>query len=236
MVIARTSGALVALMALMLGACSEENSSSTSTAAKSARDTVVASPPTLESNSTPATAKILPEPATTTASATGAPTTQVVVPTIAPSTGGSAAPQQSTTTSSPPLPPGALTLLDKDCTAEHSDSGYDLLHATVESLPSRYRLTAQYSGDTFQRDILVSFDLSSSSYVVTGELFEDGKGVARVADTGASESLFLDAPQTIAPGLVALTVRTDQVAGISGAPFDGVISLKVDGAKIESCE
>lgn len=122
-----------------------------------------------------------------------------------------------------------------DCTADNAGGAYDLLHVTVESLPSRYRLTARYSGDTSQHDILISFDLGSSSYLVTGELFEDGKGVARFAAAGSSEALFLDPPQTVAPGVVELTVRNDQIGAISGTLFAVEVLLKVDGAEIETC-
>ncbi len=123
-----------------------------------------------------------------------------------------------------------------DCTAPEADSGYDLLHVTVESIASsRYRLTAQYSGETFQHDILVSFDLGASQYLVTAELFEDGSGVPRISDAALSEDGFLDPPQTISPGLVDLSIRGDQIARISGTRFGVRVSLKVDGADVEAC-
>lgn len=130
----------------------------------------------------------------------------------------------------------AAVLVDMDCNAERTESGYDLLHVKAESLALAYRFVAQYSGDTFQHDILVSFDLGSSRYLVTGELFEDGKGVVRVADLGSSEDFFLDPPQSVTPGLVDVTVRHDQISGISGTPFVIRVLLKVDGAEIESCQ
>ena len=126
-------------------------------------------------------------------------------------------------------------LADRECTAARDDPAYDLVHVTVESLPSRYRLTAQYSGDTFQHDILVTFDLGASSYLATAELFEDGSGVPRVTGSDSSEDVFLDPPQTVAPGLVDLSVRSDQISRISGTPFAVSVSLKVDGSDIEAC-
>jgi hypothetical protein len=126
--------------------------------------------------------------------------------------------------------------VDIDCTAPPGDAGFDLLHVTVESLPSRYRVAAQYSGDAFQHDILVSFDLGASKYLVTAELFEDGNGVGRLFAAGSSEDVFLDPPQTIAPGVVDLTIRNDQIGGISGTPFSVQVSLKVDGLQIETCQ
>jgi hypothetical protein len=238
-VIARTSVVLFVLLPLSLGACSDGNASSTSSVPESAGETVVTSPPTLQANSIPPaiTVQSVPASVTTAVAVTGVPTT-VPRPTIATSTTfvpGSTAPQQVTTTPSTPAPAGATALVDKDCAAENN-SGYDLLHVKVESLVSRYRLTAQYSGDTFQHDILISFDLGASIYLVTGELFEDGKGVAQVASSGSSEGVFLDPPQTISPGLVDLTVRNDQIGGISGTPFDVTVLLKVDGVEIETCK
>jgi hypothetical protein len=237
-VIARTSVVLFVLLPLAIGACSDGTASSTSSAPESARETVVTSPPTLQANSIPAVAvPSVPGLDTTTVSVSGVPTT-LARPTIATSTTlepGSSAPQQVTTTPSAPAPAGANALVDKDCAAENT-SGYDLLHVKVESLASRYRLTARYSGDTFQHDILITFDLGSSIYLVTGELFEDGKGVARVASSGSSEAVFLDPPQTITAGLVDLTVRNDQIGEVSGTPFDITVLLKVDGVEIETCK
>jgi hypothetical protein len=123
-----------------------------------------------------------------------------------------------------------------DCNSESADPGFDLLHVTVESLSSRYRLAARYSGDAFQHDILVSFHLGPSTYLVTAELFEDGNGVARLSDASSSEDVFLDPPQTITPGVVDLTVRNDQIGGISGTPFNVEVSLKVDGLDVETCQ
>jgi hypothetical protein len=123
-----------------------------------------------------------------------------------------------------------------DCTAPPADASFDLLHVTVESLPARYRLAAQYSGDAFQHDILVSFDLGASTYLVTAELFEDGTGVPRLSAAGSTEDVFLDPPQTVTPGVVDLTVRNDQIGGISGTPFSVKVSLKVDGLQIETCQ
>jgi hypothetical protein len=123
-----------------------------------------------------------------------------------------------------------------DCTAPPADASFDLLHVTVESLPARYRLAAQYSGDAFQHDILISFDLGASTYLVTAELFEDGNGVARLYAAGSNEDVFLDPPQTITAGVVDLNVRNDQIGGISGTPFSVQVSLKIDGLPIETCQ
>jgi hypothetical protein len=154
------------------------------------------------------------------------------------STVGSGTPVSVTTTiGSPPTvaTDGAAVLVDRDCTAARVGEGYDLMHVTVESVSSRYRFTARYTGDAVQHDILVTFDLGASSYLVTAELFEDGSGVPRVTGSDSSEDVFLDSPQTITPGLVDLTVRGDQISGISGAPFAVSVSLKVDGSDIETC-
>jgi hypothetical protein len=126
--------------------------------------------------------------------------------------------------------------LDRDCIAANADAGYDLLHTTVEWLGTRYRLSARYSGDSLQHDILVSFDLGASTYLVTAELFEDGNGVGRVSSTGSTNDIFLDPPQTITPGLVDLSVRNDQIEAISGTPFVVRVSLKVDGSEMENCQ
>jgi len=123
-----------------------------------------------------------------------------------------------------------------DCTAPTSDASFNLLHVTVESLSARYRFAAQYSGDAFQHDILVSFDLGASTYLVTAELFEDGNGVGRVSAAGSTDDVFLDPPQTISAGVVDLNVRNDQIGGISGTPFSVQVSMKVDGLQIETCQ
>jgi hypothetical protein len=125
--------------------------------------------------------------------------------------------------------------MDRDCTAANADVGYDLLHATVESLGTRYRFVARYSGDTFRHDILVSFDLGASTYLVTAELFEDGNGVGRVTRIGSADDVFLDPPQTITPGLVDLSVRNDQIGELSGTPFVVRVSFEVDGSEMENC-
>jgi hypothetical protein len=109
------------------------------------------------------------------------------------------------------------------------------VHVTVESLGTRYRLAARYSGDTVQHDILVSFALGGAAYLVTAELFEDGNGIGRVATAGAPDDVFLDPPQTITPGVVDLSVRNDQIASVSGTPFTVSVSLKVDGSEMENC-
>jgi hypothetical protein len=83
--------------------------------------------------------------------------------------------------------------------------------------------------------VLVSFDLGSSTYVVTGELFEDGTGIGRVTSVSTSDDIFLDPPQTVTAGVVDLNVRNDQIAAISGTPFTVGVSLKVDGSDIETC-
>ena len=80
---------------------------------------------------------------------------------------------------------------------------------TVQRLNSAYRLIAKYSGDTLQHDILVSFDLGASAYLVTAELFEDGNGVAQISDSRTLGGVFLDPPQSILRNLVDLTVRDD---------------------------
>jgi hypothetical protein len=56
-----------------------------------------------------------------------------------------------------------------------------------------------------------------------------------VADVAASGTTFLDPPQTIEAGNVELDVQTKQIASISGTPFPVTVSLRVDGADIETC-
>jgi hypothetical protein len=123
-----------------------------------------------------------------------------------------------------------------NCTTPPADPSFDLLHVTVESLPARYRFAAQYSGDALQHDILISFVLGASTYLVTAELFEDGNGVGRVSAAGSTDDVFLDPPQTITAGVVDLSVRNDQIGGISGTPFSVQVSMKVDGLQIETCQ
>jgi hypothetical protein len=135
-----------------------------------------------------------------------------------------------------PAPAGTTRLVDRDCTASSSaGTGYDLVHVTVDSSASKYRFTARYTGDSVQHDVLVSFDLGTSTYVVTGELFEDGTGIGRITSVSTSDDIFLDPPQTVTAGLVDLNVRNDQIAAISGTPFTVGVSLKVDGSDIETC-
>jgi len=124
--------------------------------------------------------------------------------------------------------------MDTAC-ATPGAAGFDLLHATVTAGASTYRFSAQYSGNASQHDILVSFNLGSSAYVVSGELFEDGTGVGQVADAATSDATFLDPPQTIVAGNVELNVQSRQIASISGTPFAISVSLKVDGADVETC-
>jgi hypothetical protein len=233
-VIARMPVALLALLAVAVGACSDGRTSSgaTSTAATSALETVVTDPTTIRSTptSTPATAPTVPPPRTT---------ASTVATTMPPAVGDDSVPAHTSTDSSAPPPTtvsDGVAVTDRDCNSETADASFDLLHVTVESLPSRYRMAAQYSGDAFQHDIVVSFDLGASTYLVTAELFEDGTGVARLTDVGSSEDAFLDPPQTITPGVVDLTVRNDQIGGISGTPFNVGVSLKVDGLEIETCQ
>jgi hypothetical protein len=109
------------------------------------------------------------------------------------------------------------------------------MRLTLEALRPGYRLTARYSGDTVQHDVLVTFDLGQGTYSVTAELFEDGKGVAKVSDPRTGDDLFIEPPQVVRSGLVDLTVRDDQIGQISGTPFSISASLKVDGAGIETC-
>ena len=237
-VIAKSSVVLIALVPLTLVACSNGSSSSTSTASASGRDSVVTTPSTSRPNSVSTTVQTVPRQDTTSIAVLEVPTT-LLGPTLATSPAGVAGnspPAQATATPSLPTPAGEVALIDKDCTAENTDSGYDLLHVRVEPVLAGYRLAARYSGDTFQHDILISFDLGASSYVVTAELFEDGQGVARVVGRDSSEAVFLDPPQTITAGLVELTVRNDQISGLSGTAFDIAVSLKVDGSDIESCQ
>jgi hypothetical protein len=125
-------------------------------------------------------------------------------------------------------------LLDTDCTAPGAN-GFDLQHVKVSPTASGYRFGAQYSGDAFQHDIVVAFDIGSSRYIVSGELFEDGTGVGQLFDATASESTFLDPPQTIVANAVGLDVARALVGSISGSPFAITVSLKVDGADIETC-
>jgi hypothetical protein len=105
----------------------------------------------------------------------------------------------------------------------------------VKSAGSSYRFSARYSGNATQHDILVSFDLGPSTYLVTAELFEDGRGVGQVSGGGATEATFLDPPQTIVAGDVELDVPSNLIASISGTPFPVTVSLKVDGADSETC-
>ena len=230
---------LAALIALVVG-CSS-SSASTSTTSLSVPNSVVAdegstplSPTTSVTVATTASADTdvvaADEPATTLVAA-GASTTSAPKP-IA--TDPHPGPPTSVATN-PGIGAGPGTeLVNADCAAAGSN-GFDLVHVRVESLPSRYRFTAGYSGDAFQHDILVSFDLAASTYLITAELFEDGSGVSRIARPGVSGDAFLDPPQTVTPGLVDLSVRNDQLGGIRGTPFKVSISLKVDGSAIETC-
>jgi hypothetical protein len=144
-------------------------------------------------------------------------------------------PQPVPPTAAPPSPgPAATGALDTDC-ATPGRAGFDLLRAKVEPGTSTYTFSAQYSGNASQHDIVVSFILGSSTYVVSGELFEDGTGVGQVADAAASDTTFLDPPQTIVAGKVELDVQSRQIASISGTPFAITVSLKVDGADVETC-
>ncbi|MEY2444481.1 MAG: hypothetical protein QOE00_1061 [Ilumatobacteraceae bacterium] len=109
------------------------------------------------------------------------------------------------------------------------------MHVTVERLSTGYRLAARYSGDTLQHDILVSFDLGASTYLVTAELFEDGNGVAQISESRTLTSVFLDPPQSIVRNVVDLTVKNDQISQLNGAPFTVAVSLKADGSDVERC-
>lgn len=237
-VIARRGVACVALLVTVVAACSDDGAPSGSTAG-TALAAVESSSPTHLTVSTSATVETLPQRAVTTVSRSAVETT-ALVPTSAtssPAASSTSAPNETATGSSAPEPtPGDVVLANMDCTAPEAGTGYDLLHVTVESIASsRYRLTARYSGETFQHDILVSFDLGASQYLVTAELFEDGSGVPRISDADSSEDGFLDPPQTISPGLVDLRIGGDQIARISGTPFEVRVSLKVDGADVETC-
>ena len=237
-VIARKAVGCIALLVTAVAACSDDGAPSGSSAGTSPA-AVDSTSPTRLPTATSATVETLPQPAGTTAAGSSVPTT-VLVPAGAPSSppaSSTSAPAQTTTGPSAPQPtPTGFMLADTECTAPATGTEYDLLHMAVESLASsRYRLTAQYSGDTFQHDVLVSFDLGVSMYLVTAELFEDGSGVPRISGADSSEEGFLDPPQTISPGRVDLMIRGDQIARISGTSFEVIASLKVDGADIEAC-
>jgi hypothetical protein len=141
----------------------------------------------------------------------------------------------STAQPAPAPPTGTTRLVDRACTAPNGGTGFDLTHVTVDSSATRYVFGARYSGDTVQHDVLISFDLGASTYVVTGELFEDGTGIGRVTSVSTSDDIFLDPPQTVTPGVVDLSVRKEQIAAVSGTPFTVGVSLKVDGSEIETC-
>jgi len=243
-VIAKRCIALVALLMLVVGACSDDDDSvATATMPTSTRETGA---PTLPTTSTPATESTISQTDATEVLRSTVPTggvpasTTSTLPVGNTSVPGATAPERTTTVAPVPAPTpaptsGGVVLADMDCTGTPGSAGYDLLHVTVESLPSRYRFTAQYSGNTVQHAILVSFDLGPSSYLVTGELFEDGSGVPRITGADSSEDVFLDPPQTIRTGLVDLMVRSEQISRISGTPFGITVSLKVDGAEVETC-
>jgi hypothetical protein len=125
-------------------------------------------------------------------------------------------------------------IVDTDCAGPRTGA-FDLVHVTVERLSTGYRLAARYSGDTLQHDILVSFDLGASTYLVTAELFEDGNGVAQISESRTLTSVFLDPPQSIVRNVVDLTVKNDQISQLNGAPFTVAVSLKADGSDVERC-
>jgi hypothetical protein len=240
----KMSAALGLLLILTIGACSDGGSSSetTLTTPQSALDSAPAETETETSEQpsttrAPATTASIPKASAGSSTTLGTPqvvATTSTLPNVSPS---SSPPGQPSTDSSVPAPSsGEAKLLDRDCTAANADAGHDLLHATVESLGTRYRFIARYSGDTFQHDILVSFDLGASTYLVTAELFEDGNGVGRVTRRGSADDIFLDPPQAITPGLVDLSVRNDQIGAISGTPFVVRVSLTVDGSEVENCQ
>jgi hypothetical protein len=237
-VIARSGVLAVALLLAVVAACSDDDGAP-SRAAAGAERAVESTSPTQMTVATPATVETLPQRAVTTVSRSAVGTTALVPagPSSRPVGSTTSVPNETATRSSAPEPtPGDVVLATMNCTARAAGTDYDLLHVTVESIASsRYRLTAQYSGDTFQHDVLVSFDLGASMYLVTAELFEDGSGVPRISGADLSEEGFLDPPQTISPGRVDLMIRSDQIARISGTSFEVRVSLKVDGADIETC-
>ena len=127
-------------------------------------------------------------------------------------------------------------VLDTACTRQHqSELPYDLVHVIISRIGSSYEFVASYTGQANRHDILVTFDLGASALQVTGELFEGGQGVARLLDQQRGESTFLDPPQVVTSGRTDLVVRGDQLRDIAALPSGVQVSLRVDGAYIESC-
>lgn len=231
--LSKSAGTLAALLTLSVGCSGSTASTSTSRPVPNSVVATALPPPTatVATSTSPDSAVATADEPATTRVATGTSTTSAPKP-IA--TDPHPAPTTSVATNPGNATNPGTELVNAECTAPGSN-GFDLVHVRVESLPSRYRFIARYSGDALQHDILVSFDLAASTYLVTAELFEDGTGVPRLAGAGLSEDVFLDPPQTITPGLVDLSVRNDQLGGISETPFTVIISLKVDGSAIETC-
>jgi len=252
----RNTALVIALLAVVTSCSGSSGSDTSSSSASASTETVPAettvagtaadSSPDSSPGSSPGTPASSPTTsATTTVVGSGNSPTPTTIPAATPPSPTQPPAAKPTSPPAPPainpLPeptlgpaPASVNLVDKDC-PQPGAGGFDLLHINVKSAGSSYRFSARYSGNASQHDILVSFDLGGSTYVVTAELFEDGRGVGQISGGGATEATFLDPPQTIVAGNVVIDVPNTLIASISGTPFPVTVSLKADGADSETC-
>ena len=131
--------------------------------------------------------------------------------------------------SSASAPPPAATAC-----GEPGLGGYDLVDYAVEETADTIVLTATVEPIDPGHDVVITFTSPSSSNRVTGELFEDGSGVAQIQDVASLDTVYLEGPHDFATDHMRLVVTRQLVdSELITGPL--TVELKVDGASVEAC-